>query len=92
VTSNVLIRDVAADDLDQIRAAATACGTSVQGYLRAAVHAQAVWLRRQQEIRHASARLRGRPAVPEDEREAVLAALNSADDERADQLGRRSAR
>ena len=38
--SDVLIRDVPADDLDQIRSAAAEKGTSVQNYLRDAVHAQ----------------------------------------------------
>jgi hypothetical protein len=42
---NVLIRDVPADDLDQIRSAAAARGMSLQAYLFEAVHAQAAHLR-----------------------------------------------
>lgn len=84
--SNVLIRDVPADDLDEIRAAAAQRGTSLQSYLRDAVHAQAVYLRRQAALARVSERLRGQAAVPEEERRAVLEAVDSANDERADQL------
>lgn len=87
--SNVLIRDVPADDLEQIRAAAAKKGTSLQGFLRAAVHAQAVYLRRQEALAQISERLSGRPDVPEEERRAVLEAVEDASDERADQLSGR---
>ncbi len=86
--TNVLIRNVPADDLDEIRAAATQRGTSVQRYLRDAVHAHAVYLRRHAAVAQASERLRGRAAVPDEERRAVLAAVDSANDERVDQLSR----
>lgn len=86
---NVLIRDVPPDDLDQIRAVAAERGMSLQGYLRDAVHAQAVYLRRQTALARASERLHGQPEVPDSEREAVLAAVDRALDERADQLGGR---
>lgn len=89
---NVLIRDVPPDDLDQMRAVAAERGTSLQSYLRDAVHAQAVYLRRQAAIARPSERLRGQPVVPDSEREAVLAAVDRAHDERADQLGGRSTR
>lgn len=88
--TNVLIRDVPADDLDQIRAAAAQRGTSVQSYLRDTVHAQAVHLRRQAAIVRTSERLRGRPEVPPDESRAVVEAIAGAHDERADQLGGRT--
>jgi hypothetical protein len=89
---NVLIRDVPPDDLDQIRAVAAERGTSLQSYLRDALHAQAVYLRRQAAIARTSERLRGQPEVPDSEREAVLAAVDRAHDERADQLSGRSTR
>lgn len=83
---NVLIRDVPADDLDEIRSAAAARGTSVQGYLRDAVRAQASHLRRQAALAKTAERLLGRPEVPADERRAVLAAVADAHGERAAQL------
>lgn len=89
---NVLIRDVPPDDLDQIRVVAAERGTSLQSYLRDAVHAQAVYLRRQAAIARAAERLRGQPEVPDSEREGVLAAVDRAHDERADQLSGRSTR
>ena len=83
---NVLIREVPADDLDQIRSAAAQQGTSLQSYLRDAVRAQAVYLRRQAALTRAAERLRGRPDVPADERRAVLDAIADAHTERAEQL------
>lgn len=88
---NVLIRDVPPDDLDQIRAVAAELGTSMQSFLRDAVHAQAVYLRRQAAIVRTAQRLQGQADVPENEREAVLAAIDRAHQERADQLGGRPA-
>lgn len=84
--SNVLIRDVPDDDLDQIRAAAAERGTSLQSYLRDAVHAQAAYLRRQAALTRTAERLRGRSEVPDDERSAVMDAIDDAHRERADQL------
>lgn len=89
--SNVLIRDVLPDDLDQIRAAAAEQGSSMQSYLRDAVHAQATYLRRQAVIARTAERLRGGSQVPESERDAVLALVNHAHHERADQLSTRPA-
>lgn len=88
---NVLIRDVPPDDLDQIRAVAAELGTSLQSYLRDSVHAQAVYLRRQAAISRTSERLRDQVEIPRSERDAVLAAVDHAHDERADQLSDRSA-
>lgn len=88
---NVLIRDVSPDDLERIRAAAAARGTSLQTYLREAVHAQARYLRRQDALSRMAARLGGRGEVREDERAAVLEAIDAAHAERAEQLGDRSA-
>lgn len=90
--SNVLIRDVSPDDLEQIRTAAAVQGTSLQGYLREAVHAQAAYLRRQEALARTSHRLQGQPSVSEGERDAVLDAIDDAHVERADQLSDRSAR
>lgn len=86
---NVLIRDVPADDLEQIRAAATDRGISLQAYLREAVHAQAAHLRRRAALARTTERLRGTAGVPESERQAVLEAINEANTERAHQLGER---
>lgn len=88
---NVLSRDVSPDDLDQIRAAGAERGTSLRSYLRDAVHVQAVYLRRQAAIARTSERLRGQREVPDSERHAVLAAVDRAHDERADQLNGRPA-
>ncbi len=86
---NVLIRDVPADDLAQIRSAAAGRGTSLQAYLRDAVHAQATYLRRQAALARTERRLQDRPRVPEDERTAVLDAIDEAHAERADQVSDR---
>ena len=86
--SDVLLRGVPAEDLDLIRAAASAAGASVQRYLRDTVHAQAVHLRRQAAITAAEQRLHGRPAVPDAERQAVQDGTDRADADRGDQLGR----
>lgn len=83
---NVLIRDVPGDDLDRIRAAAAERGTSLQSYLRDVVLAQAAYLRRQEALARTAERLRGRPEVPVDERQAVLDAITDAHSERAGQL------
>lgn len=84
--SNVLIRDVPTDDLDQIRSAAAARGMSLQSYLRDALHAQAVYLRRQAALARTAEHLRGRSEVPAEERNAVLDAIDDAHAERAGQL------
>lgn len=86
---NVLIRDVPTDDLEQIRSAAAERGTSLQHYLLEAVHAQAVYLRRQDALVKTAQRLRGTPEVPADERAAVLGSIETAHEERADQLSDR---
>lgn len=65
---------------------------SVQSQRSAARHCrQAVYLRRQAAIALAAERLEHRPAVPESERDAVLAAIDLAYDERAAQLDGRPA-
>jgi hypothetical protein len=86
---NVLIRDVPADDLEQIRAAAADRGMSLQAYLREAVHAQAAHLRRRAALARTAERLRGRSGVSEAERSAVLEAIDEANAERAEQLSDR---
>jgi hypothetical protein len=83
---NVLIRDVPQDDLEQIRSAAAERGTSLQSYLREAVHAQASYLRRRAALARTAERLAGQPAVPEAERRAVLDTIDDAHTERAGQL------
>jgi hypothetical protein len=88
---NVLIRDVQAADLEQIRSAAADQGMSLQAYLRDAVHAQATHLRRRAALARTAERLRGQPGVPEAERRAVLDAIDDAHTERADELAHRPA-
>lgn len=90
--SNVLIRDVPADDLEQIRSAAAEQGTSLQSYLLGAVRAQAAYLRRQDALARLARRLQEKQAVPDDERKAVLDAIDAAHEQRADQLSNRPAR
>ncbi|MGH8881555.1 MAG: hypothetical protein ACRD0P_30085 [Stackebrandtia sp.] len=80
---NVLIRDVPADDLDQIRSAAADRGTSLQNYLRDAILAQAAYLRRRKALAKTAERLGDRPEVPADERQAVLDAIADGHRERA---------
>lgn len=89
---NVLIRDVSPDDLEEIRSAATERGTSLQNYLRDAMHAQAAYLRRRASLARTAERLLGQPAVPDQERQAVFDAIDDAHTERADQLVDLSAR
>ena len=84
--SNVLVRNVPADDLDQIRSAAAEKGISMQSYLRDAVHAQAAYLRRQAALTRTAERLDGRSAVPPEERKVVLDAIEDAHAKRAAQL------
>jgi hypothetical protein len=84
--TDVLLRGVPAADLEQIRTAAAASGASVHAYLRDTVHAQAVHLRRQAALAAAGCRLESGPAVPEGERQAVLDAVDRADDDRGEQL------
>ena len=86
---NVLIRNVPADDLERIRTAAAERGTSLQNYLREAVQAQALYLRRQDALERTAQRLHGRPEVAEADRDAVLDAIEAAHAERADRLGGR---
>ncbi|NDL59510.1 hypothetical protein [Phytoactinopolyspora mesophila] len=83
---NVLIRDVPGDDLEQLRSAAADRGLSLQAYLREAVHMQAAHLRRRQALDRAARRLHGQTAVPDDERLAVLDAVDDAHVERAEEL------
>lgn len=58
----------------------------MQSFLREAVHAHAVHLRRQETLREISERLSGRPAVSDEERAAVLDVVDKAHGERAEQL------
>lgn len=84
--TNVLIRDVPDDDLDQIRSAAAERGMSVQTYLREAIRDQAAQVRRRAALARSAERLHGTSAVPEDERQAALDAVDEAHAERAEQL------
>lgn len=88
--TDVLIRDVLPEDLDLLRSAAAGQGTSLQGYLRDAVHAQASYLRRQAALSRTAERLRGQRHVPAKERRAVLDAVSDAHTERAKELSPRS--
>jgi hypothetical protein len=83
---NVLIRDVSGDDLEQLRSAAADRGLSLQAYLREAVHTQAAHLRRRKALDRTARRLKGQTAVPDNERLAVLDAMDDAHTERAEEL------
>ncbi|TVS87764.1 hypothetical protein [Mycobacterium helveticum] len=85
---SVLIRDVPSDDLDQIRSAAAARNMSLQAYLLEAVHAQAAHLRRREALRRVAARLVNQREVDEQDRQAVLDAIDDAYAARGAQLGR----
>ncbi len=87
----MLIRDVPAEDLDEIRSAAAQRGTSLQSYLRDAVHAQAVHERRRSALARTAEHLRGLPQVPAAERRAVLDAIEAAHAQRGDELSDRPA-
>ena len=89
---NVLIRDVDPADLEAMRSAAAAQGTSLQVLLRDAVHARAAHLRRRAALDEIAADLRGRPVVPDGERQAVLDAVEEEEADRAGQLADPSAR
>jgi len=73
--TDVLIRDVPAADLDALRAAAAAEGSSLQAYLRAALQAHAARLERRAALAEVSARLGDHPAVPEGVRADVFDAM-----------------
>ncbi len=90
--SNVLIRDVLPEDLEQIRGAAADRGTTLQTYLWQTVHAQAAYLRRKDALARTAQRLRGRSAVPSSAREGVLDAIETAHEQRGDQLSERPTR
>lgn len=83
---NVLIRDVPPDDLEELHSAAIEHGMSLQSYLLDAVHTQAAYLRRRAALQRTAERLAGRPAVPDEERQVVLDAVDAAHADRADQL------
>lgn len=83
---NVLIRDVPVDDLDQIRSAAAARGISLQAYLLETMHAQAAHLRRRAALSRTAERLAQQPAVSEQDRMAVLDAIDDAHGDRGAQL------
>lgn len=80
--SNVLIRDVPGDDLDELRAEAAAQGVSLQSYLLSTLQAQARHLRRREALSRVEQRLRGRSGVPESERAAVLDEVDAEQDAR----------
>ncbi len=90
--SNVLIRDVSEEDLEQIKEAAAQRGATLQAYLWETLHAQAAYLRRQDALARAAQRLDGRPAVSHEAREAVLDAIAAAHDERGNWVSQRPAR
>lgn len=75
VMTDVLIRDLPDDVLALIRADAAEKGTSMQQQLHAVVLAHAAWLRRQTALASMKDRLQGRPAVTEEDRDAVLEAM-----------------
>lgn len=83
----MVIRNVPGDDLERMRAAASAQGVSLHNYLRSVVEAEAAYLRRQEDLARTADRLRGRAGVTDEDREAVLTAIEDAHESRADDLG-----
>jgi hypothetical protein len=90
--SNVLLRGVSPEDLEQIKKAAAQRGATLQAYLWETVHAQAAYLRRQDALARTAQRLHGRPAVSDEAREAVLGAIAATNDERGSWVSQRPAR
>lgn len=82
----MLIRDLPDDVLERIKSAAAEESVSLQNYLRNTVVAQADYLSRQEALARAAQRLRDKPPVPPEERQAVLDAIDGEHDERAEQL------
>jgi hypothetical protein len=64
----------------------------LQAYLLEAVHDRAAQLHRRAALSRIDEHLRGRPAVSDDDRAAVLDAIDDAHTARAEQLGTRPAR
>lgn len=85
--SDVLIRDVPADDLERLRDAAAEHGESMQSYLLDALRAQATYERRQDVLAELTEQHRGKSPVPESERSAVLDAIAEAHERRSAELG-----
>lgn len=82
----MLIRDLPEDVLERIKSAAAEESVSLQNYLRNTVVAQADYLNRQEALTRAAQRLRDKPAVSPEERQAVLDAIDGEHDDRAEQL------
>ena len=82
----MLIRDVAPEDLEQIKVAATERGTTLQAYLWETMHAQAAFLRRRDALTRTAHRLQGKAPVPDHARDGVLDDIVAAHDERAGAL------
>lgn len=61
----------------------------MQNYLRGTVQAEAAYLRRQDTLARIGGRLRKKELVPEKVRQAVLDAVDEANDDRADELPER---
>ena len=87
--TDVLIRNVAPEDMQVIRDAAAERGISVQAYLQEGLHAQAMYVRRRNALARAKQRLEGLPGVAESERTAVLQAIAEENERRAEELGDR---
>lgn len=83
--TSILVRNVPDGDLDLLRSAAAGQGVSLQVYLLDTVHAQAAHIRRRQSLSNITERLNGQP-VPDEERDAVLDAVEDAHVERGDRL------
>jgi len=85
--SNVLIRDLPDGDLDELKVAAAARNMSLQGYLLETIRAQADHIRRHAALDRTTRRFHGRPTVTDEDRKAVLDAVDAAHADRAVQLG-----
>lgn len=87
--SNVLIRNVPTGDLDEIRRAAAAEGTSMQEYLLQTLLARTAYLRRHEALARVKRRLDGGAPISEEDRRAAFDAFDDEIDEKARDLAAR---
>lgn len=74
----MLIRDIPSEQLEELKAAATRQGLSLQAYLLATVAAQSAYERRQHALRRTTDRLRGKKPLTTRDRAAMRRAIDTA--------------
>ncbi|HEX3731611.1 MAG TPA: hypothetical protein VHU91_01605 [Mycobacteriales bacterium] len=78
---NVIVRDVAVDDVATLKRAAAAGGISLQKYLAQELHDEASRLRRQEAIDRMRARMKGRSSASFTEIAESMSAIQLKQDE-----------